>query len=515
MPNVSEDQYYPVRRNLITGMNSKQHPTLIGPTHVEKIINGDLSQLGRTKKRTGFSTAGNTVSANILSGMARFNPSGGTDCILGVEGTNIRHWDGSGNWSAAIDSGMTGVTYTKILVGNDLALVLNGTDNVHSVNASFTVADLADTNASPPKGTVGTWFKDRWFIALNGLVYFSGVGNQTFDRGANYFRVSVGDNDSITNIVPFRNDEMYIFKEHSIHQLYCPNNSDPLNDWWLRPVDVNVGCIAKDSAVQVGDDIYFFSEDGVRSLKRNEQDKVMGVNIPISDPIYTTWIENINWSVKEKIRGVYYPPMNCIIWAVPYGTSTVPNYWHVYFLQQSEGMNGWSVWKTEDPNSWTTGFVKYPINGEMQLFFSDSSESQIFKMFDGDDDDGEGIEYEEIGRMEDLAEMQLEANQKYGISLYIKAGATDQSQIDLDCQVDEEGWQDIGTVDLDIAWPALPVNLPFTLTGKSITNSKSSLDVLEHFYNIQYRLQQTAANSQPLEIMERMFVLKVEGYETD
>jgi len=507
------EQYTPIRRNLVTGMNSTNHPALIGPSEVESLINADLVELGRTKKRDGFDTAGNEPTTDKFEGMARFNPAGGTDSIIAIEGENLRHWTGTGNWSAVDDAGFTDGLYTKIIVGNDLALILNGTDNVHSVGPAWSTVDLADANTSPPKGVVGTYFKDRWFIAKSGLVYFSDVGTQTFARDANFFRVSVGDNDDITNLVAFKENELFIFKENSTWLLYTSGNSTPLTQWDLIPVDTTTGCVSKEGAVKVGDDIFFMSNDGIRSIRRNEQDKSYSVQIPISQPIEKTWMDGINWTYKSLIRATSYK--NRVIFTIPYDDSLVCNYMFVYFLNKDPALNGWSVWSTDHSTAWSNNFVKFPVDSQIKLFFADSSVAQIYQMFSGNDDDGSGIEYEEVGRIENGTEMNLEGNTKYGKSLVIRTGADADSIINVYAQVDESGYVDLGDMDMNVENPSLPESLPFELLNRNVTLKKFSLDEMEHWYNIQYRIVQDAADSYPLSIFERMFIVGVEKFETD
>ena len=506
-------KYTTVRRNLITGMNSTNNPILIGNTEVKSLINADLVQIGKTAKRDGFAKSGNAPTALQFKGLTRFNPSGGTDTILGIEGINLRKWTGTGNWSASLDAGFTTGLYTKMIVGNDLAMILNGTDNAHSIDYDDVVVDLADAATSPPKGVVGAYFKDRWFIAKDGLVYFSDVGTQTFDRTENYFRVSVGDNDDITNLVPFKENELFIFKENSVWLLYTENNATPLTQWDLIPVDTTTGCVSKEGAVKVGDDIFFMSNDGVRSIKRNEQDKSYSVQVPISDPIRATWIEEINWTYKGLIRATHYN--NRVFFSIPYGTNTTCSHLFVYFLNKDSTLNGWSVWTTEHATAWISGFVKFPKDNETKLYIADSSVAQIYEMFSGDDDDDSGIEFEEIGRIEDLTDQKLEANKKYGKSLFLKTGADEESEVEVYVQVDEEGFVYLGDMNMNVDAITLPVDLPFYFDNRDVSLGNFSLDELEHWYNIQYRLTQSADDSKPLSIIERLFVIGIENFETD
>jgi len=515
------ENYLPIRRQLFTGMNSRGHPQLIGPTQLEVGRNLDLTQLGRNKKRAGFATVANDVGAADFTNLVRFNPRGGSDILLGMEDTNLRKWTGSGNWSAALDSGFTATDYTLLLPGNDICIISNGTDNVHYIDNADTVTDCGDLTADAPKGAlVGCYAKDRFFMALNDIVYFSNVvttagAEPVFDRATNIFRVNQGDNSSgeITNIVPFRNDELVIFKKESIWLLRMTGNSDPLNDWTLEPIDtstpksIGTGCIAKDSAIKVGDDIYYWAVDGVRSLRRNEQDKIIGLTLPISDPIYTTYIEGINHSQTDKIRGIYFE--NKLIFAAPFGSSSVADYWFVYHFQTDPQLNGWTYWD----GFATTAFAKYPVSGEERLYFSDDADNgQIYRWPSGTSDNGTAIAFEMRGRMEDLSEMGMGAHKKVGQSLYATFEAAGGSTATIDAQKDEQGFSGVGTQLLTNEAPTLPVDLDFELIGSSVIRSKFNLQPFEHWYNFQWKITQDTLDEE-LTVQEIAIFSTVEDYE--
>ena len=518
MPDTTTDQLVSIRRQLFTGMNTRGHGTLISATQGTKLLNTDLSQPGRTKKRQGYAEqfdAGDKMIQNAV----RFNPYGGSDSIAIIEGTNLRHWDGtllSGALSVPVKDDFTTDLYTMLLVGNDKLLVSNGTDNVHSYDASWSETDEGNTDTDPPKGIVGCYFKDRYFICQNDYVYFSDVASTTFDRTANFFRVNRGDNSAgvITSMVPFRNDELIIFKEDSVWLLQTTGNTDPLADWNLQPVQASTpdvtgyGCISKQGAVRVGDDIYYWARDGVRTIKRNEQDKVMGIDLPISDLIYPDYAEAINWGQAGKIRATFF--RNRVIFAVPYGSSTYPNYWFVYTIQLDASQNGWTVWS----NMNTSTMVRFPVSGKDSLFFADGqADGKLYIAFDDDEDDnGTDIEWDFQGRIENFSDHGLEANLKWGASLFLRFEASENSTVEIEVNVDEGGWTYLGSVDLNIDYPHLPIALPFDLVSASVVRAKFSLDQFDHWYNIQLRFRQTGTGM-TVSLLEYILLAKVENYE--
>jgi hypothetical protein len=516
MPDQVTDQLAVIRRQLQTGMNTRGHGTLISESQGTKMLNTDLFQPGRTKKRAGYESKFD-AGASMIENAVRFNPSGGTDSIILVEGTNLKHWNGT-TLSAAIKTDLTDGLYTLLLVGNNICLVSNGTDNVHSVDSAWSITDEADTDTDPPKAVVGCYFKDRYMMAKDDTVYFSNVASTTFDRTANFFRVNVGDNSAgnITNMIPFRNDEMLIFKEDSVWILSTTGNTTPLSEWNLQPVQASTpdvtsyGCISKQGAVRVGDDIYYWARDGIRTIKRNEQDKVQGIDLPISDLIYPTWVESINWGQATKIRATFF--RNRVIFAVPYGASAHPDHWFVYNIQLDGKHNGWAVWE----NMPTSTFVRYPKSGQDNLYFADGqADGKMYLAFDDYiSDNGTVITWDHQARVENFSDQGLEANLKWGASLFLRFEASADSTCEIEVNADEQGFDTLGTVDLDADQPRLPIGLSFDLKAGGVIRAKFSLDQFDHWYNIQLRFRQTGTDM-TVSLLEYMIIAKIENYEYD
>lgn len=506
-----------LRRAVITGMNTEGHPALISDTQCVRLINADLSQLGRIKKRSGYVKAADNLGTDTFSALARFNPVSGIDVMLGANGSSIVYWDMGAFWSAPLIDSLTPTDYAKFIIGNDKALFINGVDNAHLIDSDFSVTDLGDTSTSPPKGDVGCFFRDRYFVADDSILYYSDVIGAEFDRTSNFFRVNPGDNDKITNLIPFRNDELIIFKEHSIWMLKTYGSN--ISSWYLQPVNVKVddrstttGCVSKDAAVRAGDDIYFFAEDGVRSLRRNEQDKLFGLEVPESDLIASDWIELINWLKKDRIRAVVF--RNRIIFSVCSEFSQTPDMWFVLHLQRDSSLNGWSVYRSIS----TANFVKAYQKGKEKLYFASGDSGQLFEMFNGISDDGTGIEFEYISRLEDLGNLNFQANTKRAASLYIRGTSQNNSSLTVQIRFDENiAWETLGVINLSENIPSFPLTLPFNLNGKNVIAEKfNNLSDYGVWSNVQIRLYQAADPDASCEILEYMlYVQDVNDYAFD
>ena len=107
-------------------------------------------------------------------------------------------------------------------------------------------------------------------------------------------------NDTITAIAS-HNNNLIIFGNRSI-VIY--GNADNVFDLYLVEVIANIGCVARDSIQNIGDDIFFLANDGVRSLKRT----ILQENMPlaeISEPIRDDLISSINSATLTSVRSTY------------------------------------------------------------------------------------------------------------------------------------------------------------------------------------------------------------------
>lgn len=293
----------------------------------------------------------NDVEMDSIKGLFHVDITGSIDTLLRVKDQAIQRlsadfttWtDVSGATSQTAD------TTTNFVQAKNLVFVFNGVDNVLSLNGSLAVTDEGDTNADPPKGTVGEWAtNNRLFVAgltaaaTKDIVYFSDSQDpQTFARSTNQFVVRSGDSATITWLKMFKEFELIVYKNDSIFVLDM-DGATPLTDWTLKPLSVAVGCPAGRTVQDVGNDHIFLATDGVRLLSRTTFDKLrVGV---ISEPIQDI-IDDINQDSIQNSVGWFENSLYLL--GVPVGTSTIPNRWMIW--------DSIAARRNGDPNSaWTT-----------------------------------------------------------------------------------------------------------------------------------------------------------------
>ncbi len=360
-----------------------------------------------------------------ITGLSTLITDSGTTQELRVQTTKLEY-NNSGTWTEiGTDELTTGLDTWFTQAGNKM-YILNGTDNVFSYDGT-TLTDMGNTDY--PKGKYAAFWKNYLFICgdvvLNSTtyknrVYFSDLGNpDTFTHASNWFDVGKSDGQPITGIAPL-GEFLVIFKRRSIFVL---SGSSP--DEWVLSASVNnlsqiasgIGCVSAKSIVQVGNDLWFMSDDGVRSVKRNEQGSIPLMGI-VSENMRET-IEDINWSYADKIAGVYFD--NKVYMAIPTGTSQTNDTIMVantkIQLDKNFNPHPWFIYTGWAPYCWSV----YLGGSTPALHYGDSSTTNVMnaESTNNDINSTDGIDMDVKGMMIDLKAPEMKKTArfiKYGVA---------------------------------------------------------------------------------------------------
>jgi len=89
----------------------------------------------------------------------------------------------------------------------------------------------------------------------------------------------------------------------------------------IRTISASTGCVAHGSIAQVGEDLFFLSRTGVRSIRRTMEENMVASDVGvISYPIQDV-VDKINWAKVENATAVFWN--NRYLLSVPTGTSEV------------------------------------------------------------------------------------------------------------------------------------------------------------------------------------------------
>jgi hypothetical protein len=136
-------------------------------------------------------------------------------------------------------------------------------------------------------------------------LYASDILDPAIWDSTNSIVVNADDGDEITAIVQYYQNRIIVFKKRRIFQVTIPPDATTAADWTVQLISNNTGCVAEGSAVQVNSDIFFLSDDGIRSLVRSAADDFTSVGLPISEVVKDV-IQQINVAKIEIATAHFY-----------------------------------------------------------------------------------------------------------------------------------------------------------------------------------------------------------------
>lgn len=393
------------------GMVDSRQPDRLAEDEAVLVQNAYIDVRGKLVKRNGILLTGDDTGSTAITGLKAWKENDGTKWLVRSTGVNLQYLN-STTWDN-LDTGFTTGLETNFAIANNKLYITNGTENIHSWDGTSvtTNSSLTDLGASIPSGKYLIWWKNYMFLAgataLSGTsypsrVWFSNLGDpDTWTTGTDYFDVNLSDGQPITGIGVLE-DYLVIFKEKSIWVM----TGDSPADWKISSSNNNlvnvfngVGCVSHRSIVQVGNDLWFLSDDGIRSLRRNAEGTTPQMGI-VSADIQTT-IDSINPSASDKACAMLFNKR--VYFAIPTGSST---YNDVVMVADTRITKE----NIDNPHPWVkyTGwnasvFEVYEPSNTRQLYFGEGSgDSLTFQAETGTNDNSAAIDFDWKSRQIDL-----------------------------------------------------------------------------------------------------------------
>lgn len=506
-----DSQLFAVRKDVSGGVNSRMHPSQIPENQVAVLTNIDVGTPGKRLQRPGSMITASLATITPVC-LHNYEIQGDTDQLLMYEGNNLRKWIGGTTWTTLLSSltslstcGMVSAKQSGI-IPDDVTLFNNKTNMYVLQNATYRqiLSGASGVSYCMQPTDVMCWYGNRVWSLLNDQLEYSDAYPSDYGQAFNNtkFRIPVGEERAI---VPTRDLGLIIFGKTAVWAL-APSAVPEATDK-PEPIITNLGAVSKKGVVNAGDDIYFFAQDGLRSLKRTVQDKLqIGATYPISYMLKDEF-ELINWSYIDRLCMEYFD--NKVFITVPTGANSFKTW--VYY----PATNGFTILDGWSPRCYAT----YKVSGEERLYYG-GHQSGVYRGWYGYTDEGSSttngtaIETSEEGREEDFGQPLIK---KSGGEIEIEASAAggDYSYT-VYARPDGGAYVDLGTVSLQSAEaPTLPVVLPFNLSGSYIIREKLPLDLLGSFRTLQYKIENIDANSEPLAVYSINMVTFPEAYEND
>ena len=256
-----------------------------------------------------------------VQGATLFSDPNGTEWIVvAAEGRVFV----TGEGRAAREISLNGATLTgdcTFTQTYDQLLLWRGTGSAPLQMITFDGGFVAVTQTSSGAGAgTGTqvipnsdgarFFQNRVFVpfiyvgAKKDFVAVGDIGNYTrYKFPQNAFRFNDGADDDIVDLAPFGRTSMAVFKQKSVRIVdnLVPDSNGDYSSAVSDIVTNTHGLVARGAWVGVGRDLFYVSTRGVTSLQLTEENRVKGVDLPLSTPLAATWAR-INWNLRDKIR---------------------------------------------------------------------------------------------------------------------------------------------------------------------------------------------------------------------
>jgi len=140
------------------------------------------------------------------------------------------------------------------------------------------------------------------------------LDTDTYDQIYAQYRFNAGEADFNVGLHSFSEDTLMVFNRNSIHIIF---NTTSLQGASTKLLTNEVGCVARQSIKQVGNQVIFLSDNGVYSTQFFDAYNLRGTDTPLSEPINAT-IQRINKAHWDKSVAVYFD--NRYFIAVPLDT---------------------------------------------------------------------------------------------------------------------------------------------------------------------------------------------------
>ena len=150
------------------------------------------------------------------------------------------------------------------------------------------------------------------------------LDSDTYDKIYGQYRFNAGTADFNVALHSFSDDKLLVFNRNSVHLVGGAGANAT-----VQLITNEVGCVARQSIVQIGNNILFLSDNGVYGANFQDLYNLRGNEVPLSSPINPV-IQRINRDVWDKSVGVYFDnryylavPLNKEVVTAQVGTAQV------------------------------------------------------------------------------------------------------------------------------------------------------------------------------------------------
>ncbi len=257
------------------------------------LVNFESAQTGGYRRIDGYAKASSVTPSGATSkclGIARYQAG-----LLVAQGTGVYKTTDFNTWTSIGVTRTTNVrnvvTIYRTSTSHEVILLSNGVDNVLSIdnnNGTLTNTVLNTATGCPSKPLWATMYKERYVVAQDSVVYWSGRFTTNDFTTSSAGSVDVGD--VITGLKAFR-DTLFVFCSNSIHTITTIDENPT-----RQQIAKNIGCISGWSIQEINGDIVFLARDGLRTVAATEKigDVELSTVTHVIYPIVSELCDNVS-----------------------------------------------------------------------------------------------------------------------------------------------------------------------------------------------------------------------------
>lgn len=532
------------------GMDELHQPNALAENAAPLLYDVEVDRVGKLASRPGVVSYGGR--GQTPQGLALFDPPAGERRLVGFWDGALYHSSINGIWlEAASDCSLVSGLHAGQM-GRDAGA--RWRLYVHSVEESPSDASYWASGllwVDPNDGSYSQTFVVRPGCAVfwQGRLWASGfcqsdlapdtvAWSTIWDGGdwsaylANNLRVDPAAGGKVTALLPARGGEplLYVFKERAVYLFTVAWNTDGFIPGSANDIDTTtaqiqalsyrVGCLAPLTAIWVpaaeGADVYFLAHDGLRSLRRTQEDVASGGGgLPLTH-LLPDLVGRVNWTWAHRAVAATYG--NYYYCALPLDGSVTNN--HVLVKNLLVGpFEGWTLWRLA-PRALLAGSFPAPrLFAQLATATSDtmpgeSTATLAAHVFEIDPDaalrtdpGGSEVRIRVQTRSYDGGQPGLRKQWRWA-ELEFSADGTGSTIWVLARRDDETTWQTLGTFfastyDNSIT---LPAPLPWQFNIDKLQTTKFGLETVDPSFNLALRLDGTGRGTLRLRQAEVVFV---------
>jgi len=338
------------------GVNNIAASRLLEANQGTEFINVDIDRVGNAVTRKGTASLSSSAvpegTANIQG--AYYFDTGTVNQVVIAKNRKIFWYNGvagSGAWTQDSSSYLTNAADNVVNFAqlSDKLYFCDGVSDIKSFNGTTVASIPAAANA--PTGVKFLCSHTNRMFAIKtsepDTIYVSdllSVEGTAAWSAVDSFRVG-GDGEPITAITSWTGFRLVVFKNNSTYVITTDPTAASIADWPIEIVSQDIGCVAHRTVCQIGANLYWLAQDGVRSMQRILQGSDQEISEPLSKIIDST-IQEINTTYVSKACATYYK--NRYILSVPISTSSTNNCSIVYNTVHKSWSGKWTNFQASE-----------------------------------------------------------------------------------------------------------------------------------------------------------------------